>query len=226
LLLANALDGNSKTAMIGTLSPAQSNYEETTSTLSFAATVKNIKLSAQATATQSKDQQISSLKAELEKLKADMAQEAGPHGELDESGESLEDDGARQEARRKLIASRWQLAFVLSKVSFVPPLFPYLVNVSDDPHLRNKISFHVPQNSEWMPLGGDKKSKFHVTGLGIEPTHAYICREAVDVEYVTDPAPAPSAEEGTFAKLKSLWSGTGQSQPQEEPKKELAVRCF
>eukprot|EP00404_Azadinium_spinosum_P009808 CAMPEP_0180554616 /NCGR_PEP_ID=MMETSP1036_2-20121128/75006_1 /TAXON_ID=632150 /ORGANISM="Azadinium spinosum, Strain 3D9" /LENGTH=328 /DNA_ID=CAMNT_0022570413 /DNA_START=103 /DNA_END=1085 /DNA_ORIENTATION=+ len=39
LLLSNALSGNSRTAMIGTLSPAISNFEESFSTLNFAATV-------------------------------------------------------------------------------------------------------------------------------------------------------------------------------------------
>merc|ERR1719428_1871617 len=46
LLLSNALSGNSKTAMIGTLSPAVANFEESFSTLNFASTVKNIKVEA------------------------------------------------------------------------------------------------------------------------------------------------------------------------------------
>lgn len=44
LLLRNALTGRSRTAMIGTLHPAATHYEETLNTLRFAAIVKGIKL--------------------------------------------------------------------------------------------------------------------------------------------------------------------------------------
>eukprot|EP00435_Cladocopium_sp_Y103_P054551 s628_g17.t1 len=48
LLLSNALSGNSRTSMIGTLSPASSNFEESHNTLKFASTVKTIKVQAKA----------------------------------------------------------------------------------------------------------------------------------------------------------------------------------
>eukprot|EP00434_Breviolum_minutum_P001329 symbB.v1.2.001170.t1/scaffold60.1/size581591/10 len=48
LLLSNALSGNSRTSMIGTLSPAPTNFEESHNTLKFASTVKTIKVQAKA----------------------------------------------------------------------------------------------------------------------------------------------------------------------------------
>jgi len=42
-LLCNSLGGNSKTIMIATISPAQSNYSETMSTLRYADHAKHIK---------------------------------------------------------------------------------------------------------------------------------------------------------------------------------------
>ncbi|CAE7243580.1 unnamed protein product [Symbiodinium sp. KB8] len=48
LLLSNALSGNSRTSMIGTLSPAAAHFEESHNTLRFASTVKTIKVQAKA----------------------------------------------------------------------------------------------------------------------------------------------------------------------------------
>lgn len=68
LLLAEALTGNSRTAMMGTLSPAAANYDENMSTLNFASTVKNIKLEAKA-ATVNKKDLVTSLQDEIAQLK-------------------------------------------------------------------------------------------------------------------------------------------------------------
>ena len=106
LLLSNALSGNSKTSMIGTLSPALANFEESTladifcaknsrkwillggvedsdedlnvncvismqgySTLTFASTVKNIKIKAKPATAVDKDALVKSLQEELQHLK-------------------------------------------------------------------------------------------------------------------------------------------------------------
>lgn len=69
LLLSNALSGNSKTSMIGTLSPALANFEESYSTLTFASTVKNIKIKAKPASAVDKDALVKSLQEELQHLK-------------------------------------------------------------------------------------------------------------------------------------------------------------
>jgi len=75
LLLYNALSGNSRTAMIGTLSPAECNYDETMSTMNFASTVKSIKLEASAATSVNKDELVKQLKDELQKMKERMQKE-------------------------------------------------------------------------------------------------------------------------------------------------------
>eukprot|EP00439_Symbiodinium_sp_Y106_P076247 s97_g15.t1 len=55
LLLSNALSGNSRTSMIGTLSPAAAHFEESHNTLRFASTVKTIKVQAKAARAVDKD---------------------------------------------------------------------------------------------------------------------------------------------------------------------------
>jgi hypothetical protein len=69
LLLSNALSGNSKTSMSGTLSPALANFEESYSTLTFASTVKNIKIKAKPASAVDKDALVKSLQEELQHLK-------------------------------------------------------------------------------------------------------------------------------------------------------------
>ncbi|CAE7824413.1 unnamed protein product [Symbiodinium sp. CCMP2592] len=58
LLLSNALSGNSRTSMIGTLSPAAAHFEESHNTLRFASTVKTIKVQAKAARAVDKDSSV------------------------------------------------------------------------------------------------------------------------------------------------------------------------
>ena len=55
--------------MIGTLSPALANFEESYSTLTFASTVKNIKIKAKPASAVDKDALVKSLQEELQHLK-------------------------------------------------------------------------------------------------------------------------------------------------------------
>lgn len=73
LLLSNALNGNSKTSMIGTLSPAVANFEESISTLNFANTVKNIKVDAKPASAVDKESLVISLQDELKQLREQLA---------------------------------------------------------------------------------------------------------------------------------------------------------
>lgn len=71
-LLQDSLGGNTKTALIATISPAKINSEETCSTLQYAAKAKNIKNKPQLGSVIMKDILVKSITAELAKIKADL----------------------------------------------------------------------------------------------------------------------------------------------------------
>lgn len=75
-ILQNALSGNSKTAMIAAISPADVNYEESYSTLLYANQVKSIKTNAIKNVS-AKDKLIKELKEENERLKQMMEKKQG-----------------------------------------------------------------------------------------------------------------------------------------------------
>ncbi|CAD7961618.1 unnamed protein product [Amoebophrya sp. A25] len=93
MLLQNALSGNSRTFMLGTLTPAESGYDENLVTLRFAATVKNIRTHASRTETVNKDATVRALEQEVAELRADLAQQrkfAGTDQEVAVLHESLD----------------------------------------------------------------------------------------------------------------------------------------
>lgn len=71
-LLQDSLGGNTKTALIATISPAKINSEETCSTLQYAAKAKNIKNKPQLGSVIMKDILVKTITAELAKIKADL----------------------------------------------------------------------------------------------------------------------------------------------------------
>jgi hypothetical protein len=75
-MLQNALGGNSKTIMICALSPADTNYEETLSTLRYADRAKKIQNKAVVNESP-QDKLIRELKEENERLKKELASKGG-----------------------------------------------------------------------------------------------------------------------------------------------------
>jgi len=76
LLLSHALSGNSRTSLLGTISPAASAHTETLGTLRFARTVKDIKLSARANESEgSKAALVEALKNQIAQLQVELQQE-------------------------------------------------------------------------------------------------------------------------------------------------------
>ncbi|SCU87605.1 LAME_0D10748g1_1 [Lachancea meyersii CBS 8951] len=71
-LLQDSLGGNTKTALIATISPAKINSEETSSTLEYASKAKNIKNKPQIGSFIMKDVLVKSITAELVKIKSDL----------------------------------------------------------------------------------------------------------------------------------------------------------
>ncbi|AAS51237.1 ACR010Cp [Eremothecium gossypii ATCC 10895] len=70
-LLQDSLGGNTKTALIATISPAKINADETSSTLEYAAKAKNIKNRPQLGALMMKDILVKNISSELAKIKSD-----------------------------------------------------------------------------------------------------------------------------------------------------------
>ena len=72
-LLASALGGNAKTAMIAACSPAECNRDETHSTLQYATRAKKIVNCAKKNVIEDKDSQLTKMKNEIEEMKARLA---------------------------------------------------------------------------------------------------------------------------------------------------------
>jgi len=192
LLLSNALSGNSKTAMIGTLSPALLNFEESFSTLNFANTVKNIKVEAKVASAVDKESLVQSLQDEVKQLKEQLARERSQDGEPDEdTKEKLESTEAlctqyqkkwedskqesqelmakREEAMEKLGIARWKLAATKAVSKFASArerepenLLPYLANFSDDPHLCGRFVLHPAEVQRDYAIGFGDEADFKV----------------------------------------------------------------
>ena len=71
-ILKDSLGGDSKTAMLATISPSEVNYEETVSTLRYASSVKRIKTSASQHLEQEAGEMIEKLKAEVDALATEL----------------------------------------------------------------------------------------------------------------------------------------------------------
>ncbi|CAE6928635.1 unc-104 [Symbiodinium sp. CCMP2456] len=202
LLLSNALSGNSKTSMIGTLSPALANFEESYSTLTFASTVKNIKIKAKPASAVDKDALVKTLQEELHSLKEQLAeaQEKVHHDTLTDKLEATEElvkryrkgwNEASSEAKRmmsqrgaaleKLGAPRWSWAMhnVLLANKVQQRQVPHLANYSEDPHMRGRLMFHPAQPDREYSLGFNHECDFLVPhGLGIQQVTCFIHKDS------------------------------------------------
>eukprot|EP00929_Paragymnodinium_shiwhaense_P067785 TRINITY_DN34083_c0_g1_i1.p1 TRINITY_DN34083_c0_g1~~TRINITY_DN34083_c0_g1_i1.p1 ORF type:complete len:1357 (-),score=345.87 TRINITY_DN34083_c0_g1_i1:52-4122(-) len=191
LLLSNALTGNSRTAMIATASPALSNYEETVSTLNFAATVKNIKLQAKVASTINKDDLVKSLQEEVQQLKIELSKDRRAASEIGGGSVTdcepstkiaeLQDRLEAAEALAKRHAMSVHEMRQMSKAAKVARdkalrqlgssatgcLVPFLANISDDPHLDGRLVFHIPAEQQDFSIGSSEDCDVCIAGLGI-----------------------------------------------------------
>ncbi|CAD7931038.1 unnamed protein product [Amoebophrya sp. A25] len=181
LLLSEALSGNSKTYMIGTLSPAVSAFEENQVTLRFAATVKNIKLKA-SKIEGSKTDQVAALDAEVKRLRDQLAnapkvagrvdefavrdlkeQLDATHAALAEKNKSWQDARSEAEAhaeqRNKMLKKlglekmKYQQQLAKMREQFIQPV-PYISNESSDPHMTGRIVYSFAKGGSFF-LGSD-----------------------------------------------------------------------
>jgi kinesin family protein 1 len=138
-ILQNALGGNSKTAMIAAISPADDNYEESLSTLIYANQVKSIKNNAKKNESP-QDKLIRELREENEQLKLMMEKKSIMRQEAKEDKEESDD--------------------VMKKVR--------IMNVSDDPMLTGQIH-HAFKNGVNVigRVKKGKKPDIPINGLGM-----------------------------------------------------------
>jgi len=181
LLLYNALSGNSRTAMIGTLSPAACNYDETMSTMNFASTVKSIKLEASAATSVNKDEVVNQLKEELQKMKEKMQKEKhvdeghyhSVHGLLQRHSKTSDELQAEIEEAARMREEALQRLHVKhlgggdATTGNKKPKLPYLSKRSDDPALHGKFCFHIPQDANFS-MGSGHGCNFQIGGLGVK----------------------------------------------------------
>lgn len=207
LLLANALNGNSRTAVITTVTPAVVHYEETLSTLKFACAVKNIEMRAQAATQVDKDQMVGTLQEEVARLKSQLAQSSNSAviKELtdrakeaetlcalkSESWEEMKRKSVsamhlREEAVKKLGILRW--GYAIARVSRAAgeapqeanpePSFPHLVNESEDAFLCGRLVISLPSENVKYAIGSGEDCHFKIVGLGISDTVCHIWRDS------------------------------------------------
>lgn len=183
LLLSSALSGNSKTSMIGTLSPSMLNWEDNHATLLFAATVKNIKIEAAAKATNKKDL-VAELRAEIAKLKQELLEAKSKSGgagakELTEKLLAMQKmsqqmEQSLQDAQLEASQAKKDRDAALKRMGIGQVVdFPFLQNVSEDPQLSGKILFHVPEGKTHV-VGNEHSNEIVLTGLGMYKKHCTI----------------------------------------------------
>jgi len=183
-LLQESLSGNSKTVMVAAISPAKSNTDETMSTLRFAQTCKKIQTRVVKNQ-DSRQQVINDLKAEIERLRADLA--SGATGGLRDSvNQELSEE--TQALRKKLeeeqaTIEKWEhqralalddMALTMEEIANemgVDPNTPQLINISTDPSLSGCLVYYLAID-EVTQIGSADGCKIQLSGLGIQP---YMC---------------------------------------------------
>jgi len=197
MLLADALNRNSKTAMIGTLSPASQNFEESLTTLNFCSTVKKIKVHAKARIGLNKDGLLKSLQDEIACLRKEeqvsdsiQKQLSQMQATVDEYQRKLELEqlkveeaqDARKEAVAKLGIGKWK--HVLDKGSRAPnkrsgSQLPNLANYSDEPTASGTLVLHPEEDGIQYLVGWDARLCDMVLpkGVGMPRMACYLWKE-------------------------------------------------
>lgn len=192
-LLRESLAGNSRTFMVGAISPASTSADETVSTLRFASSVKRIKTVALQNVNK-KEEIVTSLQAEVARL-AEMLQNVGEQGGAGDAVmvSELHDDLAERErllsemtkSRAQQIAEAKQLQAKreevlkemgvtqqdLAQTVGIDKDVPYLLNMNEDPALSGKMMYFLPPGQP-IKIGAHADNKIVLQGLGVPD---YLC---------------------------------------------------
>ncbi|KAM4687962.1 kinesin-like protein KIF13A [Discoglossus pictus] len=183
-LLKDNLGGNSKTAMIATISPAADNYEETLSTLRYADRAKRI-VNHAVVNEDPNARVIRELREEVEKLREQLSQaEAMKAPELKEKLEESEKlireltitweeklrktETIAQERQKQLESMGISLESSGIKVGDDKC---YLVNLNADPALNELLVYYLKEHNR---VGADTSQDIQLFGIGIQPEHCVI----------------------------------------------------
>ncbi|XP_069814062.1 kinesin-like protein KIF13A isoform X4 [Dendropsophus ebraccatus] len=183
-LLKDNLGGNSKTAMIATISPAADNYEETLSTLRYADRAKRI-VNHAVVNEDPNARVIRELREEVEKLKEQLSQAESMKApelkeKLEESEKLIRDltitweeklrktEAIAQERQKQLESMGISLQSSGIKVGDDKC---YLVNLNADPALNELLVYYLKDHNR---VGADTSQDIQLFGIGIQAEHCVI----------------------------------------------------
>uniref|UniRef100_A0A673CMF8 Kinesin-like protein KIF14 n=1 Tax=Sphaeramia orbicularis TaxID=375764 RepID=A0A673CMF8_9TELE len=192
-LLKESLGGNSKTAMIATLSPAGSNVEESLSTLRYAQQARTI-INVAKVNEDTNAKLIRELKAEVEKLRAAQMSSQGiepervrlfqqeivalrnricqQEREMAEANKAWREKLERAEIRKREETKELQKAGVTFKVD---NRLPNLVNLNEDPQLSEMLLYMIKEGRTTVgKLKSDCIHDIQLTGALIADQHCVI----------------------------------------------------
>uniref|UniRef100_A0A4W3IBK6 Kinesin family member 13A n=1 Tax=Callorhinchus milii TaxID=7868 RepID=A0A4W3IBK6_CALMI len=217
-LLKDNLGGNSKTAMIATISPSGDNYEETLSTLRYADRAKRI-VNHAVVNEDPNAKIIRELREEVEKLKEQLNQAESLKApelkeKLDESEKLIKDltvtweeklrktEEIAQERQKQLESMGISLESSGIKVGDDKC---FLVNLNADPALNELLVYYLKAHTR---VGADKSQDIQLCGIGIQPEHCVI-DIAPDGDVILTPKEnARTCLNGALLRVpNSLWHG-------------------
>eukprot|EP00066_Takifugu_rubripes_P014742 XP_011604008.1 PREDICTED: kinesin-like protein KIF13A isoform X1 [Takifugu rubripes] len=183
-LLKDNLGGNSKTAMIATVSPAADNYEETLSTLRYADRAKRI-VNHAVVNEDPNARIIRELREEVEKLKVQLSQAESMKApelkeKLHESEKLIQEMTVTWEEKlRKTeeIATERQKQLESMGISLetsgikVKDDKCFLVNLNADPALNELLVYYLKEHTR---VGADTSQDIQLFGIGIQPEHCVL----------------------------------------------------
>ncbi|XP_076868659.1 kinesin-like protein KIF13A isoform X2 [Brachyhypopomus gauderio] len=183
-LLKDNLGGNSKTAMIATVSPAADNYEETLSTLRYADRAKRI-VNHAVVNEDPNARIIRELREEVEKLRVQLSQAESMKApelqeKLQESEKLIQEMTITWEEKlRKTeeIAQERQQQLESMGISLESSGIKvgedkcFLVNLNADPALNELLVYYLKEHTR---VGADTSQDIQLFGIGIQPEHCVI----------------------------------------------------
>uniref|UniRef100_UPI0037E80FB8 kinesin-like protein KIF13A n=1 Tax=Semicossyphus pulcher TaxID=241346 RepID=UPI0037E80FB8 len=183
-LLKDNLGGNSKTAMIATVSPAADNYEETLSTLRYADRAKRI-VNHAVVNEDPNARIIRELREEVEKLKVQLSQAESMKApelkdKLHESEKLIQEMTVTWEEKlRKTeeIATERQKQLESMGISLETSGIKvgedkcFLVNLNADPALNELLVYYLKEHTR---VGADTSQDIQLFGIGIQAEHCFL----------------------------------------------------
>ncbi|KAM4735358.1 kinesin-like protein KIF13A isoform 2-T2 [Anableps anableps] len=183
-LLKDNLGGNSKTAMIATVSPAADNYEETLSTLRYADRAKRI-VNHAVVNEDPNARIIRELREEVEKLRVQLSQAESMKApelkeKLQESEKLIQEMTVTWEEKlRKTeeIATERQRQLESMGISLETSGIKvgedkcFLVNLNADPALNELLVYYLKEHTR---VGADTSQDIQLFGIGIQPEHCIL----------------------------------------------------